>query len=102
YAGLRERLFVPRADDHYLDFAPDIDGREAIKRAIEEAPGTQARAAELRAAIEAWWARHRPLLEELPRSGNVFALRRSFLDSIAEALVPLDLLDVHKVRGALA
>lgn len=102
YAGLRERLFHTRADGRYADFGADIDGREAIKRTIEEAPGTQQRAAQLHAAIEAWWAKHRPLLEDLPRTRNVFALRRGFLDSIAEALVPLDFLDVHKVRGALA
>ncbi len=102
YAGLRERLFHTRADGRYADFGADIDGREAIKRTIEEAPGTLQRAAQLHAAIEAWWAKHRPLLEDLPRTRNVFALRRGFLDSIAEALVPLDFLDVHKVRGALA
>lgn len=102
YAGLRDLLFVPRADGTYVDFVADIDSREAIKRTIEEAPGTAQRAAELRAAIEAWWSKHRPLLEALPTTGNVFELRRSFLDSIAEALVPLEFLDIHKVRGALA
>lgn len=102
YSGLRHELFSARKDGKYENFEEGIDGRDAIKRRIEEAAGVLQRAAQLHKRLNAWWSEHRPLLEALPVTGNVFELRRSFMDSIAEALVPLDFLDVHKVRGALA
>lgn len=102
FKGLKEALFIPRPDGKYMDFVPAITDKSGIKGTIEEAEGVKARANELRDALNAWWKEHRPLLEALPTSGNVFALRRAFMDSIAEALVPLDFLDIHKVRGALA
>ncbi|QQR86878.1 MAG: N-6 DNA methylase [Flavobacteriales bacterium] len=102
YAGLKEALFIARPDGKYMDFVPAITDKSGIKRTIEEAAGVQARAKELRDALNAWWTKHRPKLEALPTTGNVFELRRAFMDSIAQALVPLDFLDIHKVRGALA
>lgn len=102
YTDLRDLLFVPRSESRYADFIPEITSKDEIKRTIEEAPGVKARAQQLHDALEAWWQENRPKLEALPTSGNVFELRRGFMDSIAEALVPLDFLDIHKVRGALA
>ena len=43
YAGVRETLFRPRAED-YLDFAEGIDGKDRIKPLIESAPGDARRA----------------------------------------------------------
>ena len=42
------------------------------------------------------------LIENLPTTQNVFELRRRFMDSIAKALLPLGVLDLHQIRGCLA
>ncbi len=102
YVGLKEALFIARPDGKYMDFLPEITDKAGIKRTIEEAIGVQKRANELREALNAWWEEHSPSLEALPTSGNVFLLRRDFMESIAKALVPLDFLGIHKIRGALA
>jgi type I restriction enzyme M protein len=58
--------------------------------------------AAVHAALDAWWADNVRLIKALPATGNVFALRRRFMQSIAAALAPHGLLDVHTVRGAMA
>ena len=41
-------------------------------------------------------------IERLPETKNVFDLRRHCIDSLAKALVPQGVLNVHQVRGAVA
>ena len=41
-------------------------------------------------------------LETLPEAQNVFAVRRHFLKSIVDVLLPHNMLDIHKVQGACA
>ena len=101
YAGVRDLLFQPR-DDRYLDFTPAISGKGSIKPLIESAPGTLARHAAFHEALGQWWDLSVSALGDLPRSRNVYDLRRRFLGTIAEALVPQGVLDGHKVRGAFA
>ena len=53
-------------------------------------------------ALARWWGKHVCHIETLPDTQNVFELRHRFLASIAEALVPQGMLDLHQVRGAFA
>ncbi len=101
YAGVRDILFRPR-DDRYLDFTPDIPGKGSIKPLIESAPGALARHAAFHEALGQWWNLSVSALGDLPKSRNVYDLRRRFLGTIAESLVPQGVLDGHKVRGAFA
>jgi len=101
YPGVREALFVPR-DEYYMDFAPAIESKDAIKPLVENAQGVQAKHEELHKAIQHWWDTHQAKLEALPETKNVFELRREFLESIGAALEPLNLLNLHKIRGAFA
>jgi type I restriction enzyme M protein len=50
--------------DHYLDFAPTLTDRTAIRPLVENDPGVQARIAALRAALAAWWITHAPRLAD--------------------------------------
>ncbi len=89
------------AAPRYLAFSPAMTAKAAIKALIETAPGVTASHASIHAALDAWWAGNVRLVEALP-GGNVFTLRRRFMQSIAATLAPYGLLEVHTVRGAMA
>ncbi len=123
YSGLREQLFnchpekrsdegsrfaqlqtlrCTQGDTTYLDFSPAVATKAAIKALIEAHPGVRAKHAAIHAALDVWWAHNVHQIVALPDNGNVFAMRRRFMQSIVAALTPHNLLDVHTVRGAMA
>lgn len=107
YPGLRERLFVPRPDDPaYGDFAPAIAERRAIAPLVRDDPGLLAAHGEFLATLDAWWADNAPLVLALAPEeggqGNVYALRRALIASIAVRFAGSTLLNPFQVRGAMA
>lgn len=101
YAGVEELLFKHR-DARYSDFAKGVESKESIKRLIEAAPGVQARHKAFHDALDKWWKKNVAEIERLPETQNVFELRRHCIDGLAKALVPLGVLLLHQVRGAVA
>jgi type I restriction enzyme M protein len=101
YHSVRKRLFAPKADG-YNRFSPEIETRDDIKPLIESAPSVREKHDRFHAALDRWWAAHVPEIEALPETRNVFELRRRFLSSIADALVPEGIMDLYQVRGAFA
>lgn len=104
YAGVRDLLFQDRPDA-YADFTPAVTengGRRGIKPLVEAAPGVAATRERFFQALDGWWQANVQVFEALPERRNVFEARRTFLDSITEALAPLGLLDPHVIRGAFA
>ena len=101
YEGLEEQLFCDR-DEKYLDFVSAVESKDAIKAIIEEAPCVQSKHEKFHQAIKRWWKKHLPQIEALPQTGNVFELRREFLETISKALKSQGILDVYKIRGAFA
>jgi type I restriction enzyme M protein len=101
YADVKALLFKDR-DARYSDFAAGIASKDDIKRVIESAPGVEAKHTVFHAALDRWWKKNLPEIERLPDTQNVFGLRRHCIDSLPKALVPLGILDVHQVRGAVA
>ena len=79
-----------------------IASKDYIKPLIESASGVKAKHEEFHKALDDWWMHNVPLIKGLPVSQNVFKLRREFLTSIAAALVPQGMLDLHQIRGAFA
>lgn len=107
YAGLRERIFVPRKNDaDYADFVPAAADRRALAELVKSDPGLAEAHAQFLQTLETWWTKNRPSVEGLaPRNGkagNVYDLRRQLLDSIAQAFAGQQLLTDHQVRGAFA
>jgi type I restriction enzyme M protein len=100
YLGIKDQLFSDR-DDVYSDFNAAITQKDQIKQLIEEHSGVKAKHEQYEAALLGWWLKNVDQLEALPGK-NVFALRRSFLESIVDVLLPHNMLDVHKVQGACA
>jgi len=101
YEGVKSLLFQPRAAQ-YSDFASAITAKDAIKPAIETAPGLQAKHAAFHKAISDWWKKNVGEIERLPVTRNVFELRRHCIDSLAKAVTPQAILTTHQVRGAVA
>ena len=88
--------------DHYLDFAPTLTDRAAIRPLVENDPGVQARIEALRAALATWWTAHAPRLADLPKRRDLNAVRAEILDSFGAALLPLGALDRFKLAGVIA
>ncbi len=101
YEGLKELLFCDR-DEVYYNFTDQVESKDSIKKIIEEAPCTTDKHDKFHKAISRWWKKHLDQIEDLPKTGNVFELRREFLKTISKALTPQGILDHHKVRGAFA
>jgi len=91
-------------DDYnrYGDFVAAVKIKDNIKGLIESAPGVQAKHTDFHKTLEKWWRKNVAEIERLPDTQNVFDLRRHCIDGLPKALVPLGVLDLHQVRGAVA
>jgi type I restriction enzyme M protein len=97
------RAFAARVGDAaYLDFAPTLSERSAIHALVENDPGVQTRAENLRAALASWWRTHARRLADLPARHDLNAVRAEFLDSFVATLEPLGTLDRFKLAGVIA
>ena len=111
YKGLKESCFQPRAGDAvYQDFTAALKDKRAIAEHVANHPGVIERQGAFLEQLERWWQKNLPLVEALApdahnksgHAGNVYALRRSLLASIAETFKDQDLLSPYQVRGAFA
>jgi type I restriction enzyme M protein len=110
------RILIPRSNSpsppetgerdgvrrNYLDFAPSLTDRSAIRPLVENDPGVQARVQALRDALATWWNDHSTRLAELPARRDLNAVRSEFLDTFVTALTPLGALDRFKLAGVIA
>lgn len=98
-----KRIFSCRDNDgRYCDFRPEIRDKSDIRRIVEDDASVKARATEMDEAFSTWWAAHAAELEKLPTNRNLNAVRRTFLESFVEALLPLKVLDRFKLAGVIA
>ena len=86
----------------YSDFADGYRSEGRHQAADRSAPGVQAKHTEFHKVLDDWWKTNVAEIEALPETQNVFELRRHCIDSLAKELAPLDMLDIHQVRGAVA
>jgi len=94
-------LLVAR-DARYLDFAPALTTRAAIKPAIETHPGVLAAEQAVGAAFDAWWQAHSPRIVALAGAASFVSLRQDLLTSFSAALELSGLLGRYTVRGIVA
>ncbi|WP_421419232.1 type I restriction-modification system subunit M [Pseudoalteromonas lipolytica] len=105
YPGLKESLFVPRSDKDLQDFADEFEELSSLKPHIENFPAVQKKHAVFQAALDGWkqdFAGFEALGDQKLGDKGVFALRRESLNTIEKHLMPINLLNQYKVRGALA
>ncbi|WP_373958290.1 type I restriction-modification system subunit M [Vibrio gigantis] len=105
YLGLKESLFVPRSNNEFQDFADEFEALSSLKQHIENYPVVLKKHAVFQAALDDWkqdFAGFEALGDKKLGDEGVFALRRESLNTIEKHLMPINLLNQYKVRGALA
>jgi type I restriction enzyme M protein len=115
YPGLKDAIFETTDGEQsqtkrppsYLSFVGAISNKADIKPLIEAHASVLSKHQQFSQALQHWWQQHyQPafyaLGDTLAGSKGVFALRNDALNSIVDALLPQQLLDVYKIRGALA
>ncbi len=94
----------------YADFTAPLKDKRTIAAHVAQHPGVIERHAAFMTQLEQWWQKNLPLVEALAadakkpqaHTGNVYALRRILLASIAETFKNQNLLSPYQVRGAFA
>ncbi len=89
-------------DVAYFDFSRAVRDRAVIRPFVENDSGVQRRIQVLCDALASWWASHAMRLAELPSRRDLNAVRREFLNSFVDALLPLGTLDRFKLAGVIA
>ena len=91
-------------DNDYREFNNTLADKANIKTTIEEHTAVINKNKAFQTALDNWWTKQLPNMEALANTDQqtVFALRRNSLNTLSEALVNQDLLDLYKVRGAAA
>ncbi len=91
-------------DNDYREFSNTLTDKANIKITIEEHATVINKHKDFQTELDCWWTKHLPSMEALANTDQqtVFALRRNSLNTLSEALVNQNLLDLYKVRGAAA
>lgn len=99
---LKDGDILVKKDDMlgYYDFIPSIDEKDKIK-AVSEAI-CKSKEEDMRLFLDEWWNDNKNRLEGLPDTQDSFVIRKEFLDSIKEKLVPIGILDDFKISGLFA
>lgn len=113
YTGLQQALFNSKETAEqinkagYQAFNAIISDKASIKTTLETYPAVMQKHQALSDQLNNWWdktfapAFHK-LGDDLTGSKGVFALRRTSLNSIVDALLPEKLLSIYQIRGAMA
>lgn len=108
YPGLKDALFSDNAGKPgYLNFSDSICDKAQIKNCVEQHPALIQKHQEFMTALGDWWQTHflpgfYQLGDKQQGGSGVMALRRDVLDSIVAAMLDKKLLDLYKIRGAMA
>lgn len=109
YKGLREDCFVKR-DKDYVDIAPAIKEKRNIADFVSQHKGVIERQERFMQQLEKWWQKNLPIVEALApdpknqnqKSGNVYVMKSSLMESVAKEMAGQELLTAFQVRGAFA
>lgn len=102
YPGLNATFFEPQKVG-YLKFKEAIAQKENIKKLFDDSTEIKTTHSQYTKAIEQWWQKQLPLLEDLPKpTSNIFDLNVKFSASLTELLKSLPILDEFKSRGSFA
>jgi type I restriction enzyme M protein len=83
----------------YVEFRDEINEKDMIKEIIEGAPDVSSVEDRMSVRLDKWWEDNLPRLRGLPEKKDLYNVRREFIVSIKEALLPVGLLDEFKVAG---
>lgn len=101
YTGCRELFFTNYLAD-YLQFQSNITSKEDIKPLIENSAGVIKLHELYDQKLINWWQTHLPSIQAIDNQKMVFELYNKLQESISQELETLHVLDIFKIRGALA
>lgn len=101
YTGCRELLFTNYLAN-YLQFQSNITSKEDIKPLIENSAGVIKLHELYDQKLINWWQTHLPSIQAIDNQKMVFELYNKLQESISQELETLHVLDIFKIRGALA
>ncbi len=101
YTGCRELLFTNYLAN-YLQFQSNITSKEDIKPLIENSAGVIKLHELYDQKLINWWQTHFPSIQAIDNQKMVFELYNKLQESISQELETLHVLDIFKIRGALA
>lgn len=101
YIGCRELLFTDYLPD-YLQFQANVTSKEDIKPLIESSNGVTKLHEEYQDKLTHWWQTNLPKIQAINNQKMVFELYNNLQTSISQELASLNVLDIFKIRGALA
>jgi type I restriction enzyme M protein len=91
-------LFQPERPG-YIAFRPEVDGKPAIRKILEDDLALQKTLASHHAALEEWWGVVRDDFAQLRDGKKMPEVRQELLATIKRKLVPLSMLDEFKTAG---
>ena len=98
-----DHLFQPKAGDSgYVEFKPSITAKPELKTLLEKDADIQQKEQALRDAFEGWWQRHKLSITALAKNKEYAALRAELINSFAESMEQIGMLDHFQVRGIIA
>lgn len=97
--SLYDGVLLQENKGDYVEFRDEINEKDMIKEIIEGAPGVSSVEEEMSVRLDKWWEDNLPRLRGLPEKKDLYNVRREFIVSIKEALLPVGLLDEFKVAG---
>jgi type I restriction enzyme M protein len=101
YTGCRGLLFTDYLVD-YVQFQADITSKEEIKPLIENSSGVTKLHELYNQKLTKWWQTNLPTIQAINNQKMVFELYATLQASISQELSSLNILDLFKIRGALA
>ncbi|MCK5217542.1 MAG: type I restriction-modification system subunit M [Methanosarcinales archaeon] len=97
--SLYDGVLLQENKGDYVEFRDEINEKDMIKEIIEGAPGVSSVEEKMSVRLDKWWEDNLPRLRGLPEKKDLYNVRREFIVSIKEALLPVGLLDEFKVAG---
>lgn len=97
--GLSDGVLLQEKNGDYFEFKPEVEKKERIKEIIEATPTVKKIEDEMGHLLDKWWQENVSRLKGLPDKKNLYNVRREFISSIKDALLPVGHLDEFKVAG---
>lgn len=97
--SLYDGVLLQENKGDYVEFRDEINEKDMIKEIIEGAPDVSNVEEKMSVRLDKWWEDNLPRLRGLPEKKDLYNVRREFIVSIKEALLPVGLLDEFKVAG---
>lgn len=91
-------FFVDR-DAEYYDFKPDIKDPSSLRVLVDSHPSVIALCDRLQKLLMHWWRSVTPAIEQFPHNNHLPQFRRSAMQSLVDALLPLGIFDEFQVIG---